>query len=434
MNIGSQIALPLEDSVVAYNRIPAKLATFKSGLAALVHRWFRLTPSFGPDLVQTMLDKLACRSDERVLDPFSGASTTLIECQLLGIKCYGFEINPFLHWVGQTSLDWSPECHSLKESLEAIEERFKIESKAASVEDLERFGLTIPPIHNPLRWWRPDVIIDLLHLRKLIDEVSGNNRHIRNFLRLALAGVLVPDLTNVTLGKLQLHFIDRSAHHIDVIGTFTAHARKMIEDLQSVQENASSVRSELFHVDSTDISPVASKLAPISCVVTSPPYPNRYSYVWNTRPHLYFFDFISKANEASSLDTKTIGGTWGVATSMLQKGTVAPFNDAVERVVAPLIHEIRQKDNLMANYVAKYFNLIAKQILELEKLPQESLRCAYVVGNSRIKEVYVETDVLLGRLFEELNVGYETTLIDRIRQRNSGKDLHESIVYARKRP
>ena len=427
-----ELQTPDAKSVVEYNQIPAKLATFKSGLAALVHRWFRLTPSFGPDLVQTMLEKLEHRSGERVLDPFSGASTTLIECQLLGIKCYGFEINPFLHWIGQSSMNWEPERSNLQHSLNEIQRTFTQTDKAISIEDLARFGHEIPPIHNPHRWWRSDVIIDLLHLRKIIDDVSGNEG-IRNFFRLALAGVLVPDLTNVTLGKLQLHFIDRSTHTINVIETFFNHASKMIEDLQKVQENSGDIRSELFHIDSTDIASIARNIEPISCVITSPPYPNRYSYVWNTRPHLYFFDFIKHAKEASALDLKTIGGTWGIATSVLQKGTIEPLNDAVDRVVSPVIHEIRQKDNLMANYVLKYFNLLAKQILEMEHLPQEKMRCAYVVGNSRTKEIYIETDVLLGRIFEELDIGYETTLVDRIRRRNSGKDLHESIVYARKR-
>lgn len=417
------------NNVVEYNQIPAKLATFKSGLAALVHRWFRLTPSFGPDLVQTMLEKLEHSSGERVLDPFSGASTTLIECQLLGIKCYGFEINPFLHWIGKSSMNWEPECRSLQEKLTEIQRIFAQTSKASSVEDLVNFGHEIPPIHNPHRWWRSDVIIDLLHLRGTIDRI-GENDGVRNFFRLALAGVLVPDLTNVTLGKLQLHFIDRSKDEIDVIGSFSRHASKMIEDLRAVQENSDNIRSELFHIDSTDIASITDCIEPISCVITSPPYPNRYSYVWNTRPHLYFFDFIKQAKEASALDLKTIGGTWGTATSVLQKGIVEPLNDAVDQVVSPVVHEIRQKDNLMANYVLKYFNLLAKQILEMERLPQKNMRCAYVVGNSRTKEIYIETDVLLGRIFEELNIGYETKLVDRIRRRNSGKDLHESIVYA----
>jgi hypothetical protein len=167
---------------------------------------------------------------------------------------------------------------------------------------------------------------------------------------------------------------------------------------------------------------------PINCVITSPPYPNRYSYVWNTRPHLYFLDFFTTPKEASELDKTTIGGTWGTATSMLGKGVIAPEFDTVEEKILPIVEEIRESDNLMANYVMKYFNLLARQIDKMNHLPTENLRCAYVVGNSRIKGVYIETDVLLGHIFNGL--GYKVESIDRIRKRHSGKDLHESIVYA----
>ncbi len=54
---------PMIEQAVRYNHIPVKQSTFKAGLAAQVHRWFRLTPSFGPDLVREMLSKLQCAQE-----------------------------------------------------------------------------------------------------------------------------------------------------------------------------------------------------------------------------------------------------------------------------------------------------------------------------------------------------------------------------------
>ncbi|OII57443.1 hypothetical protein BIW19_03175 [Pseudomonas putida] len=115
---------------------------------------------------------------------------------------------------------------------------------------------------------------------------------------------------------------------------------------------------------------------------------------------------------------------------MLSKGVIDAVFPFFENAISPVVERIRQEDNLMANYVMKYFNLLALQIKVMDKLPQSNLRCAYVVGNSRVKGVYVETDVLLGEIFKGL--GYDVNSIERIRKRNSGKDLHESIVYAAK--
>lgn len=101
--------LPLdfvEPDKIIYRNIPSKKTTFKAGLKVPVHRWFRLTPSFSPDLVIEMLNTMNCSTGDVVLDPFAGASTTLIECQINGISSFGYEINPLLYFVGKTCLNW----------------------------------------------------------------------------------------------------------------------------------------------------------------------------------------------------------------------------------------------------------------------------------------------------------------------------------------
>ena len=413
------------EQAILYNHIPVAQSTFKAGLAAKIHRWFRLTPSFGPDLVCEMLNKLDCKNGNVVLDPFSGASTTLIESALQGYDSYGFEINPFLHWVGTVSLRWNIDKNELTDTLNGIVNKFEEDSLRINFDNLADNNLEIPKIHNPLRWWRKDVLTSLLILKNAIKTQSGN-KDVQEFFLLALAGVLIPDLTNVTLGRLQLHFIIRDDDFIDTINIFKKHALTMIKDVSDVQQLENIGDAKLFNIDS--LNPNIDNFKPINCVITSPPYPNRYSYVWNTRPYLYFFDFFNSPKQASELDKSTIGGTWGTATSVLSKGIVSPEFQFLEEIVVPVTEQIRIEDNLMANYVIKYFNLLAAQIHAMEKLPQNNLRCAYVVGNSRVKGVYVETDVILAKIFSEL--GYRIESVERIRKRHSGKDLHESIVYA----
>ena len=147
---------------------------------------------------------------------------------------------------------------------------------------------------------------------------------------------------------------------------------------------------------------------------------------------MYLLGFFQTATEAGDLDLQTIGGTWGTATSSLMKGRLAPEFQAVDQVISPVVEAIRQKDNLMANYLMKYFNKLCKQIVSQDKFLTHDAKLAYVVGCSWLKDVYVETDVLLGHLFEALRPDYRVTSIERFRRRHSGKDLHESIVYVHK--
>ncbi|MCG3776177.1 MAG: hypothetical protein JW395_3026 [Nitrospira sp.] len=391
-----------------------------------IHRWFRLTPSYGPKLVEDILEKFGCDRFDSVYDPFAGAGTTLIHCQLNGLTAYGTEINPFLHWVCDTSLSWRLEPATIHAELKEISSIYKALDASLPIE-LDALDLPIPPIHNPLRWWRPDILRQLLILKHAIQGESSKEN--TSFFLLALASALIPDLSNITLGRLQLHFIDRSNDSIKVLDTFLQKVSLMIADLSFVQATSLDCKTNIFLSDATK--PLPELVGQnITHVITSPPYPNRYSYVWNTRPFLYFFDFMSTPGEASHLDLRSIGGTWGTATYALAKGRIEPESEAVARCVMPIVETIRSVDNLMANYVLKYFNMLAGQIITMDGYLASGAEVAYVVGCSRIKGQFVETDVLLGKLFEGL--GYATTSIERIRKRNSGKDLHESIVYARK--
>ena len=142
--------------------------------------------------------------------------------------------------------------------------------------------------------------------------------------------------------------------------------------------------------------------------------------------------FKTLRKEASDLDKITIGGTWGTATSILTKGELKPINDIVHKYVSPVTSTIKEKDLLMANYVMKYFNLLIKQIIEMDKILSKKAKIAYVVGNSRIKGTYVETDNILMQIIKDLELGYKKAKVNRFRKRNSGKDLFESIVYAEK--
>ncbi len=394
-------------------------STFKGGVDAPIHRWFRLTASYGPELVRHALQRLDAGPDAWVLDPFSGAGTTAITCRHLDRSCRGFEINPLLQFVCRVSLTDPGPVSALSECLAAQGAGFRARRRELAGVPLEERPHRLPTIHNVYRWWRPDVLGDLLIIREQIEAIADPT--VRDFFRLALAGALVPDLTNVTLGRLQLHFIDRTHDVIDAWQIYARHAGRMIDDV-----SAPRARTQAVDLADSTSPPEVDWRADV--VVTSPPYPNRYSYVWNTRPHLYFFEFFTGRSEATVLDKRTIGGTWGTATAMLAKGEIAAEHPAVAAAAGETVAEIRARDNLMANYLMKYANLLSRQIRALEGLTRPGARAAYVVGNSRLKGVYVATDEILAGLFEGL--GWQVSELERFRRRHSGKDLYETLVFA----
>lgn len=407
-----------------------KAVTFKGGQDRLAHRWYRLTPSYSPELVTRILDEFG-NENTRVLDPFSGRGTTPIECQFQGIPCMGIEINPMLHFAGKVSLNWGVSSAKFRMMASMILDQCVIQKNKNLGKNSEQIAeimdVGFPMIHNVHRWWREDVLIDILIIKGAISKIEIEDDY-RELFFLCLSNIIV-DVANITLGRLQLHFINRDSDEIDSFSTFRESCESVADDLAELNALNVEANSIIKLGDSTKLSEIVGDYAP-NLVITSPPYPNRYSYVWNTRPHLYFMDFFTTRREAGTLDAETIGGTWGAATSRHMKDEFQYTDKISENVISGIVDEIREKDLLMSNYVAMYFDDLYRHILELNKCLSKGAICAYVVGNSRIKKSIVETDVILGDLFQAC--GYNLIRLEEIRRRNSGKELHETIVFAEK--
>ena len=73
-----------------------------------VHDWYRFVLSFPPHLVREYLTRFDIGPDQRVLDPFCGTGTTLVECKKLGIAYVGTEANPLACFASQVKVAWDP--------------------------------------------------------------------------------------------------------------------------------------------------------------------------------------------------------------------------------------------------------------------------------------------------------------------------------------
>ena len=186
-------------------------------------------------------------------------------------------------------------------------------------------------------------------------------------------------------------------------------------DVNVIQGNS----KELSH-----LLPEASKR--VTAVITSPPYPNRFSYARETRPHLFFFNFIDNAAAVGQLETDAIGGTWGKATSILSAG-VYPKNDFVGKLLKSHLDAIPSNGGLMASYVVKYFNDLYDHAEQINKVCAMKCRLAYVIGNSKFFDNPLPSDRLLAAVFEHF--GFALDKIELMRKRQSKSGLHEAVVF-----
>ena len=402
--------------------------TFHGGLLEPVHSWFRLTPSYSPALVRYMLGRMGYNDETVVLDPFLGKGTTAIECKRLGINCTGIEINPLLYTVSDYSLTWDVDLGLFRadytgfyDELSGIIDR----ERGVCIGDvLARHGLVIPPIHNPYRWWRRDVLRDLLLIKRAVFGVC--DVVFRRLYWLALCSSVL-DCANIHRQHPTITFDDGHTREIDVLSDFNDKVERIISDLGVLHRRHMGTYPviEVLHGDSTVLDCILGD-RDIDRVLTSPPYPNRFSYVQTTRAQLFFMDIFDRASQSGDLDLASIGGTWGRATSALQGVTLEPGLYS-SGVLGGVLGPLADRSRLMYNYVVKYFNMLDAHIRGLRCVVGDGIRGVYIIGNSRLQGIDID---VAGVLQDIMRIhGFRVVHVETLRRRRGGRGLYESGLH-----
>ncbi len=383
--------------------------TFRGNSSATRHGWLRLTPAYGRRLVEDLIDE---HQPTRVLDPFSGSSTTPLAAAYKGVEATGVELNPFLVWLGSLKLRKITKP-AIRRARAALERVLKHREDPAQP----------PPLFNIDRWWTPDVLAWLCLTKGAIDAETGLSK---SLLTVAFCRTLI-ELSSASFNHVSMSF----GKAVTPADLETHAAEAFIENAESVLLSAEArpvAHAHVVHGDARDIGDFLERK--YDMVITSPPYPNRMSYIRELRPYMYWTGHLVEARDAGELDWKAIGGTWGVATSRLSdwhEQADAPDAD-LKKVVRRIAGASEKNGALMAAYVQKYFQDTERHLRGLKQVTSRGATIHYVVGNSQFYGAMVPTQDLLANLMKK--VGFSDVGVTRIRKRNSKKRLFEYRVSA----
>src|SRR6185437_9873508 len=81
-----------------------RLAKNRQATRYSVHGLHEYKGKFNPQVAKSILNIFGVRQTQRVLDPFCGSGTTLVECAHMGALGYGTDINPFAVYLANAKL------------------------------------------------------------------------------------------------------------------------------------------------------------------------------------------------------------------------------------------------------------------------------------------------------------------------------------------
>jgi hypothetical protein len=394
--------------------------TFRGNVALGRHGWLRLTPAYS----------LHSGPNEHVLEPFSGTGTTPLVCASLGIRCDAVDINPFLVWLGNLKLSRFPDgtAESLRASASEI---------AGLVRD-RNLGAWKPGLHQIEKWWDTPTLDSLATACELIRKPpEPHPLAVSELLRIAFCRVMIQS-ANVSFGHQSMSFKRKGDDSVLMSDTPTDITDRVaaaflstacdIADSLAVEPPIADCRVSLG--DSRNLPATLCTTEPrYTSVITSPPYPNRMSYIRELRPYMYWLGYLSDGRAAGELDWKAIGGTWGCATSMLNSWSPSAVGSIPFLNFDTIVQEIGSGHALLGRYVHRYFEDIKQHILGLKQLLVRGARCHYIVGNSKFYGTMLPVEGIYAAIFED--AGFVDVRIETIRKRTSKKELYEFIVHAR---
>jgi DNA modification methylase len=409
-----------------------------------VHDWYRFILSFPPHLVRHYLDRFKVTPDKRVLDPFCGTGTTLVECMFRGAHALGLEANPVAHFAASVKTDWGVDPDELSARAQDI--------AVAALTMLSQQGIADDPPpdagspRSALRCLPPESeklllanSISPLPLHKCLVLLESIGRHkdapCHNHLLLAFARILVASASN-------LHFgpevgVRNPKPDAAVIGPWADAVRRMAADLD-LQRDRHPLQPQVLLADARSVGDLLEP-GSVDAVITSPPYPNEKDYTRTTRLESVLLGYLTSKEDLRSLKKQMVrSNTRGVYKDdsddrwVAANAEISSIADAIEARRLELGKD-SGFERLYGRVTKLYFGGMARHLAELRKVLRPGAALAYVVGDqASYLQVMIETGRLLADIAQSL--GYEVVGRDLFRARfatATRKMLREEVLVLR---
>jgi len=375
-----------------------------------IHDWYRFVLSFPPHLVQDYLQKFGVTPDQRVLDPFCGTGTVLVECKKQGIPGVGIEANPMAHFASQVKVDWSIDPDYLLEHAQQIADIALARLRVQGIEDVTLFHIvqddsnlrTVPDetlklllAHSisPLPLHKTLILLDCLN--------EQHDERCSNYEKLALAKALVSSISNLQFGPEV--GVGKAKHDAPVIASWLACVRTMANDVRKLRARAETPTG-IYLADARYPQQV---LAPhsIDAIITSPPYPNEKDYTRTTRLESVLLGFIHNKAELQTLKRGLLrSNTRGVYKGDDDDQWVTEHPE-IQRIAEEIearrveLGKTSGFERLYARVTRLYFGGMALHLANLREILRPGAQLAYVVGD---QASYLRIMIPTGQLLADI--------------------------------
>jgi len=388
--------------------------TFADNMSLPIHKWYRYTAGFSASWVNQLIRQEKLNGRTRIIDPFAGSGTVLLESEFEGVESFGVEAHPYIFKIAKAKLDWNFPADKFKTETLALLRKTK--HKKISRTEFPKLIASCYPIET----------IQKLEALKETWFETEQEEAIKNFNWFIITSIL---RTTSPVGTAQWQYIQPNKTKARVIDAFVAFENKvneMYQDMRRIQNRfADVVDSTILNEDARNIQSIPDGWGDL--VITSPPYANNYDYADATRLEMTFWGDINgwadlQDNVRKHLVracTQHVSKLADEVESIIESPLLKPIHKELRQVYETLKVE-RLKHGGKKNYhfmIAAYFNDLAKVFHSLRRVTSDNALMCFVVGDSAPYGIYVPVDKWLGEL--AISAGFSNYTFEKLRDRNT---------------
>ena len=355
---------------------------------------------FNPQIVHCMINLFGINKDSRVLDPFNGSGTTILECAHLGIHAEGTDINPMACFIANAKINaLTIDVKTAKECTDIFFKSYQIQRSSRRDYDGQRLEY--------LKKWIPEETLDILE--DIREFAEHQEKGLRDLL-LTLTSDLIRDYSYQEPFDLRIRRRKTPMPETPLLQVLKENLYKHLRKIEEIQLCLGSIKTEnqAINCDIKAANPFGSTL--FDAALTSPPYVTALPYIDTQRISLVWLGLCG-ADEIRDLEASLIGSREMVHKEKVTWNEHMANNEAeLPEELYSLVCEMRlslsDTDGFRKQAVPvllyRYLSEMKRMFLNVSTMLKNGAPYALIVGHNKTtlggKKFFLNTPELLATL------------------------------------